>query len=38
MKYLEEFGQGASLCMQLIIFDYQVLFPELVAKMLGGRL
>ena len=33
MKQLEKFGQGASLCMQLTIFDHQVLFLEPVAKM-----
>ena len=28
IKYLEKFGQGAFLCMQLTIFDHQVSFPE----------
>ena len=33
MKKLEEFWQGAYLCMQLTTFYHQVLFAEPVAKM-----
>ena len=33
MKSLEEFWQGAYLCMQVTTFDHQVLFAEPVAKM-----
>ena len=33
MKELEEFCQGAYLCMQLTTFDHQVLFAESVVKM-----